>query len=83
MHLPVLVRTAQSVCCRIIDAARARNPSIPPLLPPIPAILEDYQDDVGDGAEDAGDACSIASSHELDDRGLASETVKLGQNAGK
>ena len=78
-----LVCTTHTISRSIIEAARARNPSLPPLLPPIPAILEDYQDDVGDGAEDAGDACSIASSHELDDRGLASETVKLGQNAGK
>ena len=75
--------TTHIISRSIIEAARARNPSLPPLLPPIPAILEDYQDDAGDDAEDTGDACSMASSHYVDHHGLANETVELGQNAGK
>ena len=77
------VCTTHIISRSIIEAARARNPSLPPLLPPILAILEDYQDDAGDDAEDTGDACSMASSHDVDDRGLASETVDFRQNAGK
>ena len=74
------VCTTHIISRSIIEAARTRNPSLPPLLPPIPAILEDYQDDIGDYPEDA---CSMASSHYVDHHGLANETVELGQNAGK
>ena len=87
MHLPIVVRTAHSVCCRIIDAARARNPLLPPLLPPIPAIFKDYEDVVDDEADDPMDACSMASSHDVDNhddnRSLASESAKLGKDEGK
>ena len=87
MHLPIVVRTAHSVRCRIIDAARARNPSLPPLLPPIPAIFKDYEDDVDDEVDDPMDACSMASSHDVDNhddnRSLASESAKLGKDESK
>ena len=81
------VCTTHTISRSIIEAARARNPLLPPLLPPIPAIFKDYEDVVDDEVDDPMDACSMASSHDVDNhddnRSLASESAKLGKDEGK